>query len=191
MRHHHLHEFGERHLRLPAQLLTGLGGVTDEKVDLGRTEELGILPHVLVPVGDSDFGEGALDEFFDGVRLARCDHVIVGLVLLEHEPHRLHVVAGVTPIALGVEVAHDHLVLKPQLDAGRRVGDLARDELDATTRTLVIEENARAGVEAVALAIVDGDVMSEHLGASVGRTWMERRHLGLRDLTHLAEHLRR
>ena len=61
----------------------------------------------------------------------------------------------------------------------------------AAARTLVVEQDARAGVQAVALAVVDGDVVAEHLGAPVRRARMERRHLGLRGLAHLAEHLRR
>ena len=36
--------------------------------------------------------------------------VVVGLVLLEHQPHRLDVVAGEAPVALGVEVAERQLV---------------------------------------------------------------------------------
>ena len=48
-----------------------------------------------------------------------------------------------------------------------------------------------AGVEAVALAVVHGDVVTEDLGAPVRRAGMERRALGLRRLPHLAEHLRR
>ena len=39
--------------------------------------------------------------------LAGGDDVVVGLVLLEHQPHGPDVVAGESPVALGVEVAHD------------------------------------------------------------------------------------
>ena len=34
---------------------------------------------------------------------------VVGLVVLEHQPHRFHVVAGETPVTLGVEVAEAQL----------------------------------------------------------------------------------
>ncbi len=43
------------------------------------------------------------------VRLAGGDDVVVRLVLLEHQPHRLDVVAGVAPVALRVEVAEVEL----------------------------------------------------------------------------------
>ena len=74
----------------------------------------------------------ALDELADRVGLAGGDDVVVGLVLLQHQPHRLHVVAGVAPVALGVEVAQHEVVLQAELDAGHGVGDLAGHELDAT-----------------------------------------------------------
>ena len=48
--------------------------------------------------------EGQVDEFAHGVALAGGDHVVVGLGLLEHQPHGFHVFAGVAPIALGLEV---------------------------------------------------------------------------------------
>ena len=97
-----------------------------------------------------DLGEGPLDELLDGVRLARGDDVVVGLVLLQHQPHRPHVVAGVAPVALRVEVAEHQLVLQAELDAGHGVGDLAGDELDAAARALVVEQDAGAGEQAVA-----------------------------------------
>jgi hypothetical protein len=43
------------------------------------------------------------------------DDEIVGVVLLEHQPHRLDVVAGEAPVALGIEVAEEQLVLEPFL----------------------------------------------------------------------------
>ena len=130
------------------------------------------------------------NEVLDAVGLAGGDDVVVGLVLLQHQPHRLDVVAGVAPVALGVEVAEHDLVLQPELDAGDRVGDLAGHELEPAARALVVEEDAAAGVQPVALAVVDDDVVPEHLGAAVRRPRVERRALGLRRLADLAEHLR-
>ncbi len=79
--------------------------------------------------------------------------------------------------------------MQAELDAGDGVGDLAGDELEAASRTLVVEQDAAAGEQAVALAVVDDDVVTEDLGAAVGRARMERRALGLRGLADLAEHL--
>ena len=55
----------------------------------------------------------------------------------------------------------------------------------------MIEEDARHREQVVALAIVDRDVVREDLRDTVGAARIERRHLRLRDLPHLAEHLAR
>ena len=43
------------------------------------------------------------------------DDVVVRLVLLQHQPHGAHVVVGVAPVALGVDIA------EPQLRRAGRV----------------------------------------------------------------------
>ena len=73
----------------PPELRSGLGGVADQQVDLGGAEELRVLPDVALPVVDAGLGERALDELMHRVRLAGRDDVVVGLVLLQHQPHRL------------------------------------------------------------------------------------------------------
>ena len=37
------------------------------------------------------------------------NYVVIGIWLLEHEPHHLHVVAGVAPVALGIDVSECNL----------------------------------------------------------------------------------
>ena len=59
-----------------------------------------------------------LHEFLDAVRLAGADDVIVGPVLLQHEPHGPDVIAGKAPVALGLEIAQPQLVRQAELDAG-------------------------------------------------------------------------
>ena len=76
-----------------------------------------------------------------------------------------------------------------QLDPGHAVGDLAGHELLAAARALVVEEDAGDGEQAVALAVVDGDVVAVGLGHAVGAARVEGRDLGLRHLADLAEHL--
>ncbi len=175
----------------PAETLAGLGGVADEQIDLGGAEELGVLAHEALPVVDADLGERPLDELTHRVRLAGGDDIVLRFVLLQHQPHRPHVIAGESPVAFGVERPHHQLVLQPELDPRRRVGDLARHELDPPPRPLVIEQDPRTREQPVTLPVVDGDVVTEHLGAAIRRTRMERRQLVLRRLAHLAEHLRR
>ena len=55
----------------------------------------------------------------------------------------------------------------------------------------MVEQNARAGIHAVALAIVHSDVVAEHLCAAIRRTRVERGEFCLRYFTYFAEHFRR
>jgi hypothetical protein len=63
-----------------------------------------------------------LDEVAHRVLLAGGDDIALRVVLLEHEPLHAHVVAGVAPIALGVEVAEIQVLPWGELDAGARGG---------------------------------------------------------------------
>jgi hypothetical protein len=69
------------------------------------------------------------------------------------------------------------------------VGDLAGDELEAAAGALVVEEDPRAGVEAVTLAVIDGDEVGVDLGHPVGAARVEGRQLVLRGFPDFAEHL--
>jgi hypothetical protein len=59
------------------------------------------LPHD----GGANDRERLFDKLANGVSLARCENEVVRSVLLEHAPHAFDVVASVSPVALGVEVA--------------------------------------------------------------------------------------
>ena len=86
--------------------------------------------HVPLPV-EPGVVEGDDDEVAHGVGDAGADHVVARLGLLQHPPHRVDVVAGEAPVAVGVEVAEPELAGQAELDAGHAVGHLAGDELDA------------------------------------------------------------
>ena len=135
--------------------------------------------------------EGGVHQVLHGVGDAGGNHVVVGDVLLQHQPHRADVVAGKPPVALRVEVAERQMIGLPQLDLRHAVGHLAGDELEPAPRRLVIEEDSRDRVDAVALAIVHRDVVAEDLRHAVGAARIERRELGLRHLAHAAVHLAR
>src|SRR5262245_21052029 len=141
---HQSDELGEPHLERPAELLPGLGRVAEEEVDLRRTVQGRIGGDVLAPV-EARVGERELHQLLDRVGLSRGHHVVVRLFLLEHEPHRLHVIAGVAPVAPCLEVAEPQLTLEPVLDARHPIGDLARDELEAPPGRLVVEQDPAAG----------------------------------------------
>ena len=118
------------------------------------------------------------------------DHVVVGLVLLKHEPHRLNVVAGEPPIPLGVEVAEIEFLLESELDSRGGPCDLPRHEGLTAARALVVEKNPTGAVNAVALPVVDGDPVGVELGHAIRATGIEGRGLRLRRFHHLAVHLR-
>ncbi len=123
--------------------------------------------------------------------LAGRQHVVVGLVLLQHPPHALDIVAGMAPVAQGVEIAEEQLALQAMGDRRDGAGDLAGDEGLAADRALVVEQDAVRGMNAVGLAIVHRDPVGVELGGAVGGARIERRRLRLRHLADLAEHLRR
>ena len=122
---------------------SALRGVADQVVDLGRAQE--------ARVDRARTSSGSRPDVRrrrprrssrTRVRLAGRDHVVVGLVLLEHQPHRLDVVLGVAPVALGVEVAERAARrCRPSLIAAACHGDLAGDELEPAARRLVVEED--------------------------------------------------
>ena len=100
----------EARLRLPAEVALGLGRVADQVVDLGRAHERGVDRDVLLEVAEAGLVEGDLAALAHRVRLAGRDHVVLGVVALEHQPHRFDVVLGVAPVAFGVEVAEAQLL---------------------------------------------------------------------------------
>ena len=122
---------------------------------------------------------------------ARRDDVVAGLVVLEHEPHRAHVVAGVPPVRPRREVAEHELRLEAERDRGRRPCDLAREEVDGPERRLVVVEDPAGREHAVPLAVAAGDEVGVGLRDAVRRQRARRGLLRLRRLTRLAEDLAR
>src|SRR5690606_27458491 len=177
-------------LGLPAKGTLGLAGVTQQEIHLGRAQIARIELDVPLPV-ELHALEREIQEFPDRMSLARREHVVVALLLLEHLPHAVHVVASKAPIASRLEVAQKELVLQSQLDVCGRARDLARHERFAATRGLVIEQDTVGRMDAVGLAIVDRRVEGEGLGAGIRTTWVERRGLRLRNFSRLAVELRR
>ena len=57
-----------------------------------------------------------LDELAHAVLLASSNDIVLRFLLLEHQPLHLDVIAGVAPIALGVEVAHVERLLQADLN---------------------------------------------------------------------------
>src|SRR5579864_4068648 len=119
------------------------------------------------------------------------DHVVVGRVLLQHEPHRAHIVPGKAPITLHVKIPHAQLLLQPELDARHAMTDSSGYKLDPAAGRFVVKQDAGAGKEIVALPSIDGDPVPIELGDTVGAAGIEPRALVLGRLFCHAEHFAR
>ncbi len=113
-------------------------------------------------------------------------HIVVRLVLLQHQPHALDKVPGMSPVAPGIQIAQIELVLQAELDRGNGAGDLAGDEGLAAQRALVIEQDTVGGVQVIGLPIVHRDPVGIELGGGIGAARPERGCLALRRFLHLA-----
>src|SRR5688572_23323037 len=159
-------------------------------VDFGGAQEGGVYADIFLPV-EARVPEGRFHELANRVGHAGRNYIIVRGVLLEHEPHGPHVVSSKPPVTACFEVAQTEVAGQSELDAGYALGDLAGDELDAAAGRLVVEKNSRYGEQPVTLAIIHGDVMTEHLRHAVRAARVKRGELGLRHLPHAPVHLAR
>src|ERR1700689_1103676 len=76
------------------------------------------------------------------------------------------------------------------MDRRDAASDLARDERFAADRALVVEQDAVRCMQAVGLAIVDGNPICVELGGGIGRARIKWRRLALWDGLNLAVKLR-
>ena len=133
--------------------------------------------------------EGQFSELSYGMLFAGGDDVIFRLVLLQHEPHGPHVLARMAPVPTRIQIAQPDFFRQAELDPCGLGGDLSRHELKPPARRLVVVEDAGRGPDAISLPIVARQVEAGHFGDPVRGARMETRHLVLRHLRHLAEHL--
>ncbi len=136
--------------------------------------------------GDAGFGKGALHEFAHRVGFAGREHVIITLCLLKDAPHALNIIARMPPVPLRIEIAEIEHILQAVMDGGYGARDLARHEGFTTQGAFVIEEDAVRGMNAIGLAVIDGDPIGIELCSGVGRTRIEGRGFTLRHVLRLA-----
>src|ERR1700692_2821561 len=205
-RHHLLDELGEARLRLPAELLTRLAGVTDQKIDSGGPEiypidahhglagfcvDAGLVDALAAPFDSAaNFRERQFDKLAHRAGLARRQHEIVGLIRLQDHVHALDIILGMAPVAFGLEISEIERVFETGLDAGDTARDLARHKGLSADRAFMIEQDAVGGEHAVGFAIVHRDPVAVKLGDAIGRARIERRGFFLRDLLHQTVQLR-
>ncbi len=106
------------HLRAARALL---GSATSRSTSAGHVTR--ILDDVITPV-QPDVGEGDLAELLHGVCGPCAYDVIVGTVLLQHQPHGSDVVPAYPQSRLESRFPEE-LIGQPQLDLGDVMGDLA------------------------------------------------------------------
>ena len=162
---------------------------TDQFGRVGRALERCVMPYVFFR-GKIDDRERRLDEVLDGMGFARGDDIIVGLGVLKHQPHRLHVILRVAPIAPRGHIPEHQLVLESAADPRHRARDFARDEVLAAPRRLVIVENPVADKEPVSLPVNARQLGRKSLGATVGAGRAKRCLLGLGRFDRVAKNLR-
>jgi hypothetical protein len=90
----------------------------------------------------ADLLKGDFYKFPHRMRLASCEDIIVGLRLLQDEPHALNEVARVTPVTFSVQVTEVKPLLQTILDGRDGAGNLSRHERLAAERTLVVKKDA-------------------------------------------------
>src|SRR5918911_293731 len=96
--YHQLDELFEPDGRLPSELSFRLGGIADQHVYFGGSDESRVDVDVFLPV-QSHARESNLAELLHCVRLMRRDDVVVRLGGLQHPPDCLDVVGRIPPIA--------------------------------------------------------------------------------------------
>ena len=121
-----------------------------------------------------------------GVLFTGGDDEILWLVVLQDEPHALHIILGVAPIATARQIAKIEFLLLPLLDAGCGERNLSGHKGLATALTLMIEQNAVAGKHVVGIAVFFHNPVTVLLGHGIRTVGVERRVLVLRHFLHLA-----
>ena len=80
-----------------------------------------ICRYIALPILNTDMGERRHGEVAHTMGYPGRNDVVVRLILLQHEPHRLDIVASEAPVTLGIQIAKRKPVLQAQFDAGDAV----------------------------------------------------------------------
>src|SRR3990167_9992911 len=163
---HHFHcQFAYGRLVMPAKPCARLARIPEKKVDLCRAEILRIhldeaAPRLAAEAFFVDTGSAPVKQeprlferpFHKGAdlcRLAGCENIVVGRVLLQHPPHALDIFLRMAPVALGVQIPEVQPVPLAKLDRGNGPRDLAGHESLAAQWTFMVEQDAVRGMQAV------------------------------------------
>ena len=111
---------------------------------------------------------------------AGSDDEIFGSLVLQYQPHALHIILGISPVAEAVEVAEQQLLLLALCNARGCQRDLAGNERLTAALRLVIEEDARAAEHAVCFTVLLDNPVAVQFGYSIWAIRVERSVLILR-----------
>ena len=117
------------------------------------------------------------------------NHKVFRGVVLENEPHTLHIVGCIAPVAQAGEVAQIKFLLLAGFDSGGGEGDFSCYEGFASAFTFVIKQDARAAKHIVGFAIFFHNPVAVEFCHGIGTIGVERRVLVLRHFLHLAVEL--
>ena len=202
---HLMDQFGQADLGGPAEFFVGLGWVAEQGFDFGgpvvaRVDAndgvagfaLGVVTVnsqndanfgfalIFKVQGDAEFGSGEFNKLAHAVLHAGSDDEVVWLVLLQHQPLHFDEILGVAPVAQGGEIAEVETFLQANSNAREGARDFSGDEGFAADRAFVVEQDAVTRIDAVGLAVVDGDPVGVELGDGVGAARVEGRCFLLR-----------
>ena len=102
------------------------------------------------------------------MRFAGSHDVIVGSFMLQHEPHRLDIILGASPISSAFKIAKHDFIIEMSRDSGRSARDLASNEILPASWRFMIVKNAVANKQPVRLPVNPGQLGCERLTAPVG-----------------------
>ena len=131
-------------------------------------------------------GKGQCCELPDSMLYTCRDHIVIRLILLQDQPHALHIVLRITPVTQAVQVAQLQMVLQAAGNPSGRPGNLPGHESLAAALTLMVEQDAVAGEDAVSVPVLPDHPEAVLFCHSVGGIGMEGRILVLGHLFHLA-----
>jgi hypothetical protein len=109
------------------------------------------------PIVQADAPKRDLAKLGHGMASTGREDVVIRLRCLEHQPHCLHVIRGIAPIAGRIETAKMQLRVQSDGDTRNGGGNFARHEVESASRTFMIEENAGARKD-----VVIGSIRADH-----------------------------
>ena len=60
--------------------------------------------------------------------LAGGNDKILGLILLQHRPHGLYIIIGISPVTFGFKIPDPQLICQPEFNFGDGAGDFKADK---------------------------------------------------------------